>query len=90
MVRCLDDNDLELELLLKFSGKLVLIAIDTDDNDALDVGADIDEGAIVIVVCGGKDVKLAAATGVNVTFSSIESFVALRRGDGFSSLIECE
>lgn len=47
-------------------------------------GADsADDGAIVIVVCGGSEAMLAAATGVSVTFSMVVS--SRRRGDGLSS-----
>lgn len=76
-------------LLLKFSGtlmllQLLLIVLSRDDG-TFDVDAGSVVGAIVIVVCGGSEAMLAAATGVSVTFSIV---VSLRReGDGLSSEI---
>lgn len=72
--------------LLRFSGTLLLLLIVLSrDDGTCDVDAGNVVGAIVMVVCGGSEAMLAAATGVSVTFSIV---VSLRRdGDGLSSEI---
>lgn len=73
--------------LLRFSGilllLLLLLIVLSSDDGTCDVDAGNVVGAIVMVVCGGSEAMLAAATGVSVTFSIV---VSLRR-DGLSSEI---